>query len=282
MILFSKMQGTGNDFIVINCLNQYFNYSLNTLAKYLCNRNFGIGGDGVIYIFKSSVADVKMRIFNSDGTEAEMCGNGIRCVGKFLYEKSIVTRTNFRIETLAGVKDIGLIVENKTVVGVKVNMGIPYFETQRIPAYLPKEENGKKFHTISIESENEKYNFDLVSIGNPHAVCFVEELSKVNVCKIGKIVENYKYFPNKTNVEFVQVVDKNNIKVKVWERGAGNTISCGTGACASVVCAEKRGVVEESVDVELDGGKLHIKYNKEHGIEMTGGAEFVYEGRLNI
>lgn len=220
MILFSKMQGTGNDFVVINCLNQYFNYSLSTLAKYLCNRNFGIGADGVIYIFKSTNADFKMRIFNSDGTEAEMCGNGIRCLGKYLYEKSITTKTDIRIETLSGIKELKLVVENKTVIGIKVNMGMPFFESQRIPAYLPKEESSKKYHSVDIEIDEKKYKFDLVSMGNPHAVCFTENIEEIDVSKIGEIVENYKYFPNKINVEFVQIIDKNNIRVKVWERGA--------------------------------------------------------------
>ncbi len=283
MILFSKMQGTGNDFVVISCLSQYFNYNLATLSKYLCNRNYGIGADGVIYIFRSNIADFKMRIFNSDGSEAEMCGNGIRCLGKYLFEKDITTKTEFRIETLAGVKEISLIVENKMVIAVKVNMGIPFFEPQRIPAYLPKEEYVKKYHSVIIDIDEEKYEFDLISIGNPHAVCFVEDVSKINVCKIGKIVESYKYFPNKINVEFVQIIDKNNIKIKVWERGVGNTISCGTGACASAICAMKRSFVDANVNVELDGGKLHIQYeNNENGILMIGGAELVFEGRIDI
>jgi diaminopimelate epimerase len=174
------------------------------------------------------------------------------------------------------------VVENKTVIGVRVNMGLPYFEAQKIPAYLPKDEAIKKFHSIEIEIKEQKYKFDLVSLGNPHAVCFVDDVNQIDVCKIGKTVENYKYFPNKTNVEFAQIIDRNNIKIKVWERGVGQTISCGTGACAVAVCAEKRNLCEASVNVELDGGKLHIDYNKEHGILMTGSAEFSFEGRLNF
>lgn len=282
MILFSKMQGTGNDFIVINCLNQYFNYNLGNFANFLCNRNFGVGGDGVIYLFRSNIADFKMRIFNKDGSEAEMCGNGIRVIGKYLYEKNVTTKTEIRIETLAGVKEVKLITENKTVVNVKVNMGIPFFDANKIPAYLPKVEMIKKYHTIQIEFENEKYNFDLVSIGNPHAVCFVEDLSKVNIDELGAFVEHYKYFPNKINVEFVQIIDKNNIKVKVWERGVGRTISCGTGACASSICAMRRDLVNNNVIAQLDGGRLHINYSEENGIEMTGGAEFCFEGRIDF
>lgn len=219
MLLFSKMQGTGNDFVVINCLNQFFNYSLNVLSKFLCNRNFGVGADGVIYIFNSDIADYRMRIFNSDGSEAEMCGNGIRCLGKFLYDKNITTKTNLKIETLAGIKEIELKVENKDVVGVKVKMGEPCFKSESIPAYLPKTVQVKEVCEVIINLDDRDYNFKLVSMGNPHSVCFVEDLSKIDICKIGPIIENYKYFPNKTNVEFVQVIDRNNIKVKVWERG---------------------------------------------------------------
>ena len=152
----------------------------------------------------------------------------------------------------------------------------------RIPVYLPREELAKKYHTVSIEFEKETYRFDLVSIGNPHAVCFVEDLSKINVDKVGSFVENYKYFPNKTNVEFVQVIDRNNLKVKVWERGVGRTISCGTGACASSICAIKKERVNNNVTVQLDGGRLHINYDEEAGIELIGGAEFCFEGRIDL
>ena len=213
MLLFSKMQGIGNDFIVINCLNQYFNYNLNILSKFLCNRNFGIGGDGVIYIFQSTIADFKMRIFNSDGTEAEMCGNGIRCVGKYLYEKDITLKTELQIETLSGIKNINLTIQNKMVTGIKVNMGKPVFDLEKIPAYLKYED------FCNIKIYNTEYKFDLVSIGNPHAVCIVSNLNKHDISKIGPIVENYKYFPNKINVELVQIIDRTNIKIKVWERG---------------------------------------------------------------
>ena len=216
MLLFSKMQGTGNSFIVINCLNQCFNYNLSILSKYLCNKNFGIGADGVIYIFQSMVADYKMRIFNSDGTEAEMCGNGIRCVGKYLYEKDITIKNNLEIETLSGIKNISLKIQNKIVSSIKVQMGKPVFETEKIPAYLPKE---SKEDFCIIKIHDIEYKFYLVSLGNPHAVCIVDNLSKFAISKIGSTVENYKYFPNKINVELVQVIDRNNIKIKVWERG---------------------------------------------------------------
>lgn len=280
MLLFSKMQGTGNDFVVINCLNQFFNYNLSILSKFLCNRNFGIGADGVIYIFQSNTADYKMRIFNSDGSEAEMCGNGIRCVGKYLYEKDITTKTELKIETLAGIKEIELSLQNRNVIGVKVQMGTPIFEPEKIPTFLPKTVQVKEPCEVNIKFEDKDYNFNLVSMGNPHAVCFVPDVSKIDICKIGPVIENYKYFPKKTNVEFVQIIDKNNIKVKVWERGVGQTISCGTGACASVVCSSKLDLTDKNVTVILDGGKLHINYNEI--VYMTGPAEFVFEGRIDL
>lgn len=282
MILFSKMQGTGNDFVVINCLNQYFHYNLGNLSNFLCNRNFGIGADGVIYLFQSGVADFKMRIFNQDGTEAEMCGNGIRVLGKYLYEKSITTKLDLKIETVSGIKEVFLNEKNKMIENVKVNMGKPCFEAQKIPAYLPREEMNKKYHSIEIELEEEKNVFDLVSMGNPHAVCFVEDILKIDVNKWGTYIEHYKYFPNKTNVEFAQIIDKNNIKVQVWERGVGKTISCGTGACAASVCAIERNLVNSNVTIQLEGGRLHVNYDKEIGVLLTGGAEFCFEGRIDL
>ena len=152
----------------------------------------------------------------------------------------------------------------------------------RIPVYLPKEEIGGKYHSVSIDFEEQTYKFELVSMGNPHAVCFVEDLSKINVDKVGQFVETYKYFPNKTNVEFVQILDRNNIKIKVWERGVGRTISCGTGACAASVCAIVKDRVNKNVTVGLEGGRLHINYDEENGVELTGGAEFCYEGRIDL
>ena len=280
MLLFSKMQGTGNDFVVINCLNQFFNYNLNVLSKFLCNRNFGVGADGVIYIFQSSSADYKMRIFNSDGSEAEMCGNGIRCVGKYLYEKSITTKTELKIETLAGNKDIELNLQNKNVIGVKVQMGKPCFELEKIPAYLPKNAQIKEPCEVNIKIDENEYIFNLVSMGNPHAVCFVDDLGKIDISKVGPKVENYKYFPTKTNVEFAQIIDRNNLKIKVWERGVGQTISCGTGACAVVACGVKHDLAGNNVTAILDGGKIHINYAE--NIFMSGPADFVFEGRIDL
>ena len=261
MLLFTKMQGTGNDFIIVNCMKQYFKYDFDVLTKYLCDRNYGIGGDGVIYLFKSTLADCKIRMFNSDGTEAEMCGNGIRCVGKYLYEKGIVLKKIIKIETKIGIKELELNFENNKLNNIKVQISEPIFEPQKIPVYLPQYTN-KEIHSVKIVIDNIEYMLYLVSLGNPHAVCFVNNLENINLNKIGKIIENYKFFPNKTNVEFVRIIDRKNIKVRVWERGVGETLSCGTGACASVICGMKKRWLDNNILVELKGGKLNVFIKK--------------------
>lgn len=281
MILFTKMQGTGNDFIIVNCIEQYFKYSLDVLSKYLCDRNFGIGGNGVIYLFKSYKADCKMRIFNSDGTEAEMCGNGIRCVAKYLYEKGIVTKNNIKIETKIDVKNVELILENRKLAKIKVKMSLPIFELNKIPVFLPKENSSSEIHSAKIIIDNIEYFLYFVSFDNPHAVCFINNLEKINVSKVGKIIENYKYFPNKINVEFVQIIDRKNIKIKIWERGVGETLSCGTGACAAVVCGIKNNWIDNDVKVELLGGKLNVLM-KENEVYLIGDSEIVFEGKINL
>lgn len=273
MFYFSKMQATGNDFIIINYLENKLEYSFKLLTNFLCDRHFGVGADGVIIIEESKVSDFKMRIFNQDGTEAEMCGNGIRCFAKYVYEKKLIKEEEFYIETLAGIKKVKLEIEGDTVISVSVEMGRPCFELDKIPViYLDDEKNGK----IAID-EFEVYP---VSMGNPHSVCFVEDVENFDVQKYGKMIEDYKYFPNKTNVEFVQIIDKENIKMRVWERGVGETLACGTGACASAVISNKYKSTESRVIVDLLGGKLEI--NCLENVILKGPAEFVFEGRLEI
>lgn len=267
MFSFSKMQGTGNDFVVIDCIENQFEYSLPVLSEYLCNRHYGVGADGVIFLNKSEEQDFKMRIFNSDGSEAEMCGNGIRCLAKYVYEKGLTDKTEFTVETLAGVKKIELELEEQKVAYVKVNMGTP--EVDRIQ-YM-------------IEIEDKSYYVYPVSLGNPHAVCFVKDVENFEVAKVGSILENYKYFPNKTNVEFVQILDEENIRVRVWERGVGETNACGTGACASSMIAIQEKYTKNDVTVNLKGGKLEIHYDKENNeIVLKGGAEFVFDGKIEM
>lgn len=278
MFYFCKMQATGNDFIMVDYIKNKFEYSLEMLSKFLCDRHYGIGGDGVIFIEESEVADFKMRIFNIDGSEAEMCGNGIRCLGKYVFEKKLTNKNKFKIETLAGIKELELIVENRTVLFIKVDIGKPILEYSEIPVIYPdlEEDNG-----ISINIENKNYEVFPISIGNPHAVCFVEDLESVNLKKAGSIIENYKYFPKKINVEFVEIIDKENIKVRVWERGVGETLSCGTGACAATVMSVIKKSTESELTVDLRGGKLKVLYNK-NKIALTGPASIVFDGDIDI
>lgn len=282
MFFFSKMQAAGNDFIVINNLENEFQYSFKLLAKYLCDRHFGVGADGVLILDKGIKTDYKMRIFNQDGSEAEMCGNGIRCFAKYLYEKRIIKDTEFEIETLAGIKKVKLEVEGNTVVLVEVYMGKPIFEFDKIVVYY--ENNAKTTYDENELFEGIQINeFTVypVSMGNPHAVCFVDNVDEIDIEKIGKLIENYKYFPNKTNVEFVQIKNSSTIKIRVWERGVGETLACGTGACSSTIISNLYKSTESEVIVELRGGNLKVKYNGEN-VTMQGSAEFVYEGEMNI
>ncbi len=273
MFSFTKMQATGNDFVIINYLENKLEYSYKLLAEFICDRHYGVGADGILIIEQSKIADFKMKIFNKDGSEAEMCGNGIRCFAKYVYEKRLTDKEEFTIETLAGVKNVKLQIEGQTVVSVEVHMGEPIFELEKIPViYLENNYSGK----IYIE------NIEIypVSIGNPHAVCFVDNIDKINIEKYGKLIEDYKYFPNKTNVEFVQIIDDEHIKVRVWERGVGETLSCGTGACAAAVISNKYKSTKSELTVDLLGGKLKISYNDI--IKLKGTAEIVFEGSILI
>ena len=278
MIKFSKMQGLGNDYVYIDTINQNIENE-STLAKFVSDRHFGIGSDGLILICKSEVADFKMRMFNADGSEAEMCGNGIRCVGKFVYDKGLTDKTTIKIETLAGIKTLTLNTKEGEVETVRVDMGEPILEPEKIPV-ISKE---KPTNNLKLETEGKQFKFTCVSMGNPHAVTIVDSTQDFDVEKFGKAFEIDKVFPNKTNVEFIQIINRQNIKMRVWERGAGETLACGTGACASVVACCLNDLTERSVKVELLGGILKIEWNKEDNhIYMTGSATTVFEGTLNV
>ena len=276
MIKFTKMQGLGNDYVYIDAIHQNIENE-STLAQFVSNRNFGIGSDGLILICKSNVADFKMRMFNSDGTEAEMCGNGIRCVGKFVYDKGLTNKTQITVETLAGIKKLNLNTKEGKVETVKVDMGIPILKPEEIPV-ISKE---NPVRNLKIEAEGKEFKFTCVSMGNPHAITIVENTEKFDVQKYGKIIEVDKSFPRRINVEFIQIIDKNNIKMRVWERGAGETLACGTGACASVVSCVLNDLTERNVVVELLGGNLEIEWSeKDNHVYMTGPAVTVFEGEL--
>ena len=283
MIKFTKMEGLGNDYVYVDCTKQNLENASN-LAKIISDRHFGVGSDGLILIKSSKKADFRMQMFNSDGTEAEMCGNGIRCVGKYVYDKGLTDKTTLKIETLAGIKVLNLNVEDGKVKTVKVDMGEPILDYKLIPAKdgkVYKSKDGIKFYKVNINIEGDLKELTCVSMGNPHGIDFANNIEKLKIEKFGPIIEVDEHFPNKVNAEFIEILDKHNIKMRVWERGAGETLACGTGACASVVASFLNGYTERNVTVELLGGKLEIEWNKEDNhVYMTGPAKTVFEGEF--
>lgn len=279
MIKFTKMHGLGNDYVYIDCMNGQEIEDISTLAQFVSNRHFGIGSDGLILICKSDVADFKMRMFNYDGSEAEMCGNGIRCVGKFVYDKGLTNKETITVETLAGIKKLKFNIKEGKVQTVEVDMGKPILEAKNIPVI--SEELPVK--NLKIKIDDKEFIFTCVSMGNPHAITIVDDVKNFDIEKYGPILEVDRHFPKRANIEFIELVDKNNIKMRVWERGAGETLACGTGACASVVACNLNDYIENEANVELLGGTLNIKWNKENNhIYMTGTATTVFEGELEL
>lgn len=276
MIKFTKMHGLGNDYVYMDAINQHIE-NQSSLAKFVSDRHFGIGSDGLILICKSDVADFKMKMFNSDGSEAEMCGNGIRCVGKFVYDKGLTDKTIITIETLAGIKTLQLNIKEGKVETVRVDMGEPILEPEKIPV-LSKENPAKH---LQLNIENKEFICTCVSMGNPHAITIVEDVKEFDIQKYGPQIETNEAFPKKVNVEFIELVDKNYIKMRVWERGAGETLACGTGACASAVACYLNGYTDRRVRVELLGGNLEIEWNQENNhVYMVGPATVVFEGEI--
>ena len=274
---FWKMHGLGNDYVVIdNRGGELSEEELPDLAIKLCRRRVGVGADGLLLVCNSRVADAKMRIFNPDGTEAEMCGNGIRCFAKYCFENGIARKNVISVETLAGIKELRLKVVEGAVTSVRVNMGSPCFEAEKIPIIG----NGT-FINKPLDVDGKILMATALSMGNPHCVIFVNNIDDYPVDVIGPKVENHKLFPKRTNVEFVQVISRKRLKVRVWERGVGETLACGTGACASVVAAKVLGKMEEGVIVELPGGKLIVEYEG-NVVFMEGPAEKVFEGKVSI
>ena len=276
MIKFTKMQGLGNDYVYIDATKENIE-NPSVLAKYISDRHFGVGSDGLILICPSDKADFRMRMFNSDGSEAEMCGNGIRCVGKFVYDKKLTDKTLVTVETKAGIKTLKLNVKDEKVDTVRVDMGTPILESEKIPVITDE----KIAQNLRLNALDKSFDFTCVSMGNPHAVTVVDNLSDFDVKKYGSILEVNEAFPNKTNVEFVEIKDPENIKMRVWERGTGETLACGTGACASVVACNLNGLTKRSVNVELLGGNLNIELGEDNHVYMTGPAVTVFEGELN-
>ena len=270
-LLFTKMHGLGNDYIFIDRIkNKYpllLDDKLPKIARYLSKEHFGVASDGIILIESSNKADFKMRIFNKDGTEAEMCGNGIRCFAKYIYDNKMTSKDKITIETLAGIKEVEFIRnKNGIVEEYRVNMGIPKIDG-----------------IVRLNIFNQMFIINKVSMGNPHAVIFVRNVDRVNIESYGSLIENNPNFPNKTNVEFVQILDRNLIKLRVWERGSKETYACGTGACAAVVAACNRNLSNRKVKVLLKGGELYINWDeKSKFMYMQGIATKVFDGIIEI
>ncbi|NLB19077.1 MAG: diaminopimelate epimerase [Syntrophomonadaceae bacterium] len=273
---FVKMHGLGNDFIVIE--DEFFDPERYAdLAVKWCDRHFGIGGDGLIVTGRDPEYDVFMRIFNSDGTEPEMCGNGIRCVARYAWEKGLVTKESFAVRTLAGIIHPEVIIEDGRVVLVKVNMGEPILT----PAVIPVEFTGDVAIGQKLVAADREFVYSAISMGNPHCVIFVDDLNEVPVAQWGAAIEVHPIFPHKTNVEFVQVLDSGRLRMRVWERGAGQTLACGTGACASLVAAVLNGKADRKAVLHLDGGDLIIEWpEKDNYVFMSGPAVTVFQGQI--
>ncbi|WP_455714842.1 diaminopimelate epimerase [Anaerosporobacter sp.] len=271
---FTKMHGLGNDYIYINAITETVDNPVQ-LAVQMSKKHIGIGADGLILIKQSDVADFKMDMYNADGSRAEMCGNGIRCVAKYVYDNKLTKKTDLLIETLSGIKRLFLEVNGEIVKSVTVEMGKPELQSDKIPVISDKEITRNE----EIEIDGVKYTITCVSMGNPHTILFAEDVNDVKLEEIGPKIETYHLFPRKTNVEFVEVITSDLIRMRVWERGTGITLACGTGACASVVASVLNGYTNRRVDVVLDGGILNVEWNElTNMVSMRGPAETVFEG----
>ena len=277
---FTKMQGAGNDYVYINGFSEKMSQEDKPdWVRKVSDRHFGIGSDGAIFINPSDMADFEMEMYNADGTRSEMCGNGMRCVGKFVYDKGLTDKTQFTVVSAGKIKYLDLTVENGKATQIKVNMGEPILEAAQVPVVSENEQVIDE--PIYISETGETYHMTCVSMGNPHAVVFMEDVEQLAIEKIGPYFENHKRFPNRTNTEFVKVLDRNNVQMRVWERGTGETLACGTGCCATAVACILNGYTDDEVTVHVLGGKIKIFWNREENVVyMTGPAETVFEGEI--
>ncbi|MGN0384501.1 MAG: diaminopimelate epimerase [Lachnospiraceae bacterium] len=277
---FTKMQGCGNDYVYIDGLrNPIPAEKKPEIVRKLSDRHFGIGGDGVIFINPAGEADFEMEMYNADGTRSEMCGNGIRCVSKFVYDKGLTDKKQVSIVSAGKVKYLDLTVKNGKVVMVKVNMGAPELIAKEVPVISEKEQVIDEPITVC----GKEYHMTCVSMGNPHAVVFMDDVANLDIEKIGPYFENHERFPNRVNTEFVKVIDRTHAEMRVWERGTGETLACGTGTCATVVACVLNGLTEDRVNVKLLGGELEIYWDrKENLVYMTGPAATVFEGQAEV
>ena len=279
MLTFSKMHGIGNDYIYINCFQETVT-DPEKLSIFMSNVRFGVGSDGLVLILPSEVADFRMRIFNADGSEAMMCGNATRCVGKYVYEHGMTDKTEVSLETNSGIKYLTLYVNEATnkVDAVKVDMGKAILK----PADIPVADDGDRFIAKPVVVDGVSYNMTCVSMGNPHAVVFLPEIDSLDLGKIGPSFEHHPLFPNRVNTEFIRVIDDHTLQMRVWERGSGETFACGTGACAAAVASVLNGYCkrEQEILIHLRGGDLRIIYHKDESVTMIGPATFIFEGKM--
>ena len=255
---FTKMHGIGNDYVYVNCFEESVKNPAE-VSKFVSDRHFGIGSDGLILISPSAIADFRMNIYNADGSQAEMCGNGIRCVAKYVYDYGLTDKTEISVETLAGIKYLRLQVENGKVASVEVNMGAPILEPKEIPVAVEE----SPVVNVPVEVKGKIYHMTCVSMGNPHAIIFMNNVKDLDIEAIGPYFENHTVFPKRTNTEFVEVLDRNTVNMRVWERGSDETLACGTGACATTVACILNDKTENEVTVHLLGGDLKIRWDRE-------------------
>lgn len=279
MLTFSKMHGIGNDYIYINCFQETVT-DPEKLSIFMSNVRFGVGSDGLVLILPSEVADFRMRIFNADGSEAMMCGNATRCVGKYVYEHGMTDKTEVSLETNSGIKYLTLYVNEATneVDAVKVDMGKAILK----PADIPVADDGDRFIAKQVVVDGVSYDMTCVSMGNPHAVVFLPEIDSLDLEKIGPSFEHHPLFPNRVNTEFIRVIDDHTLQMRVWERGSGETFACGTGACAAAVASVLNGYCkrEQEILIHLRGGDLRIIYHNDESVTMIGPATFIFEGKM--
>lgn len=273
---FTKMHGIGNDYVYVNCFEESIKNPAE-VSKFVSDRHFGIGSDGLILISPSAQADFRMNIYNADGSQAEMCGNGIRCVAKYVYDYGLTDKTEISVETLAGIKYLKLQVENGKVATVEVNMGAPILEPKAIPVAVEE----SPVVNVPVEVKGKTYHMTCVSMGNPHAIIFMDNVKELDIEAIGPFFENHTVFPKRTNTEFVEVLDRNTVNMRVWERGSDETLACGTGACATTVACILNNKTEDEVTVHLLGGDLKIRWDREaNQVYMTGPATVVFDGEI--
>lgn len=275
---FTKMHGIGNDYVYVNCFEESVKNPAE-VSKFVSDRHFGIGSDGLILISPSATADFRMNIYNADGSQAEMCGNGIRCVAKYVYDYGLTDKTEISVETLAGIKYLRLQVENGKVASVEVNMGAPILEPKEIPVAVEE----SPVVNVPVEVKGKIYHMTCVSMGNPHAIIFMNNVKDLDIAAIGPYFENHTVFPKRTNTEFVEVLDRNTVNMRVWERGSDETLACGTGACATTVACILNDKTENEVTVHLLGGDLKIRWEREaNQVYMTGPATVVFDGEITL